>query len=183
MNKFWNARHAADRIADTVIRVEDKPAYIHRVSEEKVVKFSFLTKMDSFHKIHAESDAVNICPMSVGNMNTQFGLVRLERQPARRYKQGIALHSLMIEGPYLPSGLLGFPYDLNNMFLNIYPDVEECIAKSKTLEWGCAFSKDFAIFRGKELWYKRIHIGTYTGGNVTLKDEYFFMKEFVGSVM
>lgn len=192
MKNYTNVAYAQSRLVGTVVRVKGKAAYIDQITAKRISYIDWVTGGAEEAKI----EDMDITPVPLGYCNTMKVTPYLVRYPVRQdWKQGlrhktlktICNHDIKVISEMIPWA------DVFKTINGEFPKFEEVlkiIHDNKGDIRSMAYSRDFAIYADKTVWYKeQFAIGTVedidaTDGIVSIKEEFEWVRDaFEASVV
>ena len=192
MKNYTNVAYAQSRLVGTVVRVKGKAAYIDQITAKRISYTDWVTGGAEEAKI----EDMDITPVPLGYCNTMKVTPYLVRYPVRQdWKQGlrhktlktICNHDIKVTSEMIPWA------DVFKTINGEFPKFEEVlkiIHDNRGVVRSMAYSRDFAIYSDKTVWYKeQFAIGTVedidaTDGIVSIKEEFEWVREaFEASVV
>lgn len=189
--KYKDNMYANDRLTGTIVRHNNTPIYIDRVSGDGWA-YGHSLGGGVPKVIQVQQEELDLTPVPLGNVNELDSVLFVQRMPKRRdWRQGLRRSNMHV------STVVGLPRDVNltgqgivKTIMGVYPNVEECLEMVLCEEvLGRAFSRYFSV--GSRLAKKRatLHfrdkgIGT-VGYNVAgelsfeITQDYRFLNEFL----
>lgn len=168
MFEYYDNDFARGRLLDTIIRIKDKAALITSVFGDQDLEYLDLESLDR-GQVNIRSEDVNIVPPRLGYVSVGKEWEYFERDPVRRWKQGLPLD--LFGRRFTDNGLKRLGKSLNGKYtrFNVAKRAKGCVA----------FHRHFAV-RSGELLYKGNQVGTVSEeGMVRLADDYIFLKEYL----
>lgn len=192
MKNYTNVAYAQSRLVGTIVRVKGKAAYIDQITAKRISYTDWVTGGAEEAKI----EDMDITPVPLGYCNTMKVTPYLVRYPVRQdWKQGlrhktlktICNHDIKVTSEMIPWA------DVFKTINGEFPKFEEVlkiIHDNRGVVRSMAYSRDFAIYSDKTVWYKeQFAIGTVedidtTDGIVSIKEEFEWVRDaFEASVV
>ena len=192
MKNYTNVAYAQSRLVGTIVRVKGKAAYIDQISAKRVSYTDWITGGAE----EAKPEEMDITPVPLGYCNTMKVTPYLVRYPVRQdWKQGlrhktlktICNHDIKVTSEMIPWA------DVFKTINGEFPKFEEVlkiIHDNRGVVRSMAYSRDFAIYSDKTVWYKeQFAIGTVedidaTDGIVSIREEFEWVRDaFEASVV
>lgn len=168
MFEYYDNDFARGRLLDSIIRIADKACLILEVGGDQDLTYVDLESLKQ-GQVNIRDESVNIVPPSLGYVSLGGEWKFFERDPVRRWKQGIPLDTF---GRRLTEkNLIRIGKSLNGKFtrFNVAKRAKSCVA----------FHRHFAV-SGGWLKYKGEPVGTVSPeGFIQLADRHIFLKEYL----
>ncbi len=193
--KFYNLEHANRYLTNSVIMINNKPAYIMDVvagvpRKNFVMNFiyveDYIKGKNSRDKAFTDQAEVDMNPVPLGLVPNVGVTYAIYRNPARRWKVGLSSENIDAMGLIDPPkafnyGNLLLSKDLVETIKGNYPTFNVAVDKAEEDSRRLiAFSRNFAIGQGDKLFhrhYPRVNVGVIKQRKPVLKDEAFFLAE------
>jgi hypothetical protein len=175
-----NIEYARGRLIGTIVMYQGEPVHIEDIKEDGTTVFKLLKTMD-----------INICFVDdldlvgqnrLGYVNYEGTSYHVVRKPLRHdWRQGIRAANIVFSGP---EGFYELPYaELRHTILGIYPTFQEAAERvSGGMARKCAFSRNFALGEGNQLFYKEKWVGSYDK-LVMLQEKFKYLTESLNDIM
>lgn len=169
MFEYYDNDFARGRLLGTIIRINDRAAYIENISGDQDLHYIDL-ESDTPGMVNIRDESVNVVPPKLGYISTGRGWKYVSRQPERRWKQGLPTDLLGIAmDNKTQRKALGKSLNGNYVHFNVAKRSVRC----------SAFSLHFAVQDG-ELMYKGEKVGTVSvEGFIALDQNKIFLKEYL----
>lgn len=178
-------QYAAQRLNQSVVMKDGLPVFIHNIDGKGLVVYEIC----GYHtgKQIARLEDFDLTPLQLGYINTDNKALYLQRIPHRKYRQGLAQQNLYCVG----NKISVFDRALVNLVGNRYPKVSFILEElfNENIK-SRAFSKKWAIGRGRDRDFYNLLYKDRLSGTVSVKDESFkltdshkFLKESLEEVL
>lgn len=178
-----NLEYAQTRLNKTLVRVGEEPFYIREVDDwgDGVAVEGYFYKSPHIKQTFLVGE-LNLEPVPLGYVNYEGGAYYLSRKNMREdWRQGLRQGNMFFIGP---EGFFDFPIEpMRDTILNNYPSFQEAVKYiEEEIVDQVAFSRRFALGRGKRLMYKGRVVGTYDK-LAKLSEAYIYLTEYLNEVM
>lgn len=145
--KYKDNMYANDRLTGTIVRHNNIPVYIDRVSGDGWA-YGHSLGGGVPKVIQVQQEELDLTPVPLGNVNELDSVLFVQRMPKRRdWRQGLRRSNMNV------TTVVGLPRDVNltgrgivKTIMGIYPHVEECLEMVLCEEvLGRAFSRYFSV--------------------------------------
>jgi hypothetical protein len=175
---YNNVEYAMGRLNDTIVNSSKGPVYIKKVYDTTSVIEDTLCSvvyLQTEGSGRVKLTDIDLKPVELGWVNVGQDSSFMTRKPARRWRQGLSVDNISFLGG---GGFMSFPFkEMFNTIMGIYPTIEDSKEFLKAWMKKVAFSRDFSLDKGKNLWYQ----GRIVGGwgetfNLNKPDQYLIQK-------
>jgi len=178
---YDNQHDASQYLKRSVIRYKKEAVLVEGVEGRGGLPLLFIRnlKTNEQHLIKVDSPNLDYSPVPLGYGEINGQAFYICRQPARRWKQGLAQESIRCLG----GGMVELQYDRlahRKVLATIITGKYKSFKKAK--EEGGAFHRNFAIDiigRKRHLEYKGRRIGTLVAGRIALEERYDYLENLL----
>lgn len=161
------------RLAGTIVRLDNKPVFVHNIFAGMVAELSDLDNI--YENYRVDGNKLDITPVPLGMCNFEGDVSYLTRVPVRRdWRQGLRRENFISDN-YPHAGIP--PHELAKVIRGEYPTFQEAYEQVKGKAKAVAWSRQWAIKRGGQLRYKWDTVGEYKAGQFILLDEFKHLYE------
>jgi hypothetical protein len=175
-----NLDYARQRLLKTLVRVGKDPFFVETISARGVVQ-GILISEDEDTIAEVKMKDLNLEPVPLGFVNINKDVVFAVRKPMRRdWRQGLRLGNMAF---LTRQGFDRFPFrQLRNTILNNYPSLHDIKHIHLKTCKRVAFSRNFALDREGQLWYKGDNIVGRYDNLFELDPQYKYLNEHLQEV-
>lgn len=174
-----NIEYARTRLLSTIVMYKGEPVYIQGISGRGKTEFTYLKdhKADICHVDELDLVGQN----KLGYINFEDSSYHIVRKPLRNdWRQGLRVGNIAFTGP---QGFYELPRrEFRNTILGIYPSFQQAAESVLGGAYKMAFSRNFAVSQGNQLWYKERVVGSYDK-LANLQEKFKYLTESLNDIM
>lgn len=170
MKRIRSQGDAQQRLESSIILIHGKPFFVERMRTENKGQGYFCDDKGNSESFDIKSESVNLCPPSLGYVNTDRGCFYLQRKPLRRVRQGLDTNNVTFVPNTDERWSVLISKDFDKAIRDEWPTLEQA---EKQLERKrlVAIHKDIALSSDGRIYYKTLRIGSFRleSGKITYK--------------